>query len=162
MPDPSVPTEWGDTKGIPPTLEAFRRQRRHKRDNSLAHHKSQTHEVHGGRTAAAHQAKTDEPRFQGQAPKGRIAQARTARRIEPQAPDPFLTDRHGNVRSPAAALRADPRQGGRPLTDPDIKSELESDFWRRMMQPGEHPGSEAIDKLTGGVVPGDDDDDYID
>jgi hypothetical protein len=130
-----------------PDTEA-RRPRAHGRKNSLAHHRSQEHEVHGGRTAARQQNTTDSSRGRGRAV--------SIHALEILGPDYGDPGEHPD----AIARSFDPyRATPLPPDHPEVLKEIKFARIAALLQPGSN--DEVDQKLSGGIKGYDDDDDWI-
>ena len=118
----------------------------HERENSLTHHREQTQEVHGGRTAARQQATTDSSRGRGRTPNLKMAGASVWAQ-EVLGPDYGVPRVHPDI----LAARLDPRRAKPlPADHPEVRKEIKFDRLEDLMQPGER-----------GRVSDDDNDDWI-
>ena len=104
----------------------------HRRNNPIAHHRGQEHEVHGGRTAARQQATTDSSRGRGRTPNLNMAGASVWAQ-EVLGPDYGVPGEHPD----AIAARLDPRKATPlPADHPEVRKEIKFDRIEELMQPG--------------------------
>ena len=133
------------------------RDRSHGRANPIAHHREQTHEVHGGRTAARQQNTTDSSRGRGRAVPPVLAETGA---MTPWAAEVLYQDNnYGQIKSgehpDTIAARLDPRKATPlPPDHPEVMKEIKFDRISRLMQPG---SNDEIDQELGL----DSDDDWI-
>ena len=117
------------------------RTQSHGRKNSLAHHKGQKHEVHGGRTAARQQATTDSSRGRGRTPNLNMAGASIWAQ-EVLGPDYGVPGEHPDT----IAARKDPRKATPlPADHPEVRKEIKFDRLEDLMQPGERGRQLGLD-----------------
>ena len=128
----------GDTEG----WAAQQRSRSHGRNNPLAHHRGQEHEVHGGRTAARQQATTDSSRGRGRTPNLNMAGASVWAQ-EVLGPNYGVPGEHPD----AIAARIDPRKATPlPADHPEVRKEIKFDRIAALMQPG---SNDEVDQRLG-------------
>lgn len=192
-PEPTAAEDRRDSTQDPEEAQTLAQHRRgvareqaHDRKIGLAHHRSQTHEVHGGRSAMKHRDETDWTRARGRAkPRqerggmgagpetGQPAEERVQTAGPPaiaattQFAQQILGKQATTFDNPEeAARKIDPvsRPEGLPRDHPAVVSEVKFDRISRLMQPGSN--DEVDQRLSGGIEGYDDglednDDDWI-
>ena len=144
------------------TLEAHRRgvarAQAHDREMNLAHHRGQTQEVQGGRTAARQQGLTDSSRGRGRAVPRTLPASPSVIRIGLSIPEPGPSDfakevlvKPENYRNPEAKAREKDPILAKPLprNHPSVVAEANLDRLNLLMQPGSN--DEVDQMLSSGI-----------